>query len=153
EAGTQQTASAQPDVRDHRKQAGPTGAPPAPRERRVPASPDTGPREAPPAPKAETPGTRAGYVWVPGPWDWKNAKWEWVNGHWERERAGKKWREARWEQKGGKWTFVAGGWIDAGDTPTPGPGRPGRDDHPREAPPSPREEKIAARAGYVWISG
>jgi hypothetical protein len=105
------------------------------------------PRVAPPSPRQEKVAARAGFVWVPGNWDWKNGKWEWVAGRWERERAGKQWREPRWEKKGDYWELVAGAWIDGGPAPAPGY------DRPREAPPSPRQEKVAARAGFVWVPG
>jgi hypothetical protein len=44
-------------------------------------------------------------------------------------------------------TSVEGDWIDDAAP------APAGYDRPRDAPPSPREEKIAARAGFVWISG
>lgn len=129
-ACTVTTASARPPVvRDHR---GPVA--------------DRGPRQAPPPPRAERPGAaRRGFVWVQGHWDWRNGRWEWIGGHWEREQRGKRWNPVRWEQRGGVWVRVDGRWDVGGDD----------DDrrYPREAPPSPREERQAARAGFVWIRG
>ncbi len=140
------TASAQPDVRDHRERKGP---PPDVRDRRrPPPPPDTaGPREAPPAPREEKLEARPGFVWVRGRWDWKGGKWEWVAGHWERERAAKRWVDGRWDRKGDTWVYVAGQWVDSGVVPAPPDGRP------REAPPAPREEKYDARPGFVWVRG
>jgi len=141
------TAGAQPDVRDHR-----TKNPPDVRERRRPPAPppaDAGPREAPPSPRAEAMAARAGYVWIPGRWDWKGGKWDWQAGHWERERAGKKWNEGRWDRKGDVYVYVDGSWGDGAAAPVPAPPQGG----PREAPPSPRDEKMAARPGYVWVRG
>jgi hypothetical protein len=112
----------------------------------VPAPGYSGPREAPPSPREERIAARAGFVWIPGRWDWKANKWEWLAGHWERERAGKKWRDGRWDRSGDQWAYVEGDWIDDA---APAPGY----DRPREAPPSPREERMAARAGFVWVPG
>ncbi|HWO19646.1 MAG TPA: IPT/TIG domain-containing protein [Kofleriaceae bacterium] len=141
------TAAAQPDVRDHRTKEERRDA------RRPPPPPEpagAGPREAPPAPREEKmDAPRPGFVWVRGRWDWKGGKWDWVNGHWERERAGKKWREGRWERKGDTWGYIEGGW-DVGDAAPPG----GPDGRPREAPPTPREEKMdPPRPGFVWVRG
>jgi hypothetical protein len=91
----------------------------------VPPPAGDAPTEAPPAPKDEPQQPRAGFVWVPGQWDWKAGKYDWTPGHWEREQAGKHWRPARWEQHGALWTQVAGGWeaegaMAAGVTPPPG---------------------------------
>ncbi len=128
--------------------------------RRLPPPKDDGPKEAPPPPKAEAaPGTKAGYIWVAGRWNWKDGKYEWVPGHWERTRANKQWREGRWEKRGDRWAWVEGSWVSANEpapapTPTPPSPPPRANDYPREAPPPPREEKRdAARAGYVWVAG
>ena len=137
-------ASAQPVVRDHRDKAP---------ERRRPVV--VAPREAPPPEKAETPGEKAGFVWLSGRWDWRADKWEWVPGHWERERAGKSWRKGRWEKRGDSWAYAEGTWGDRNDPPpTPTPPPVANDDRPREPPPPPRQEKReAARAGFVWAEG
>jgi hypothetical protein len=130
---------AQPTVRDHRV---PNPEPPQPvrDHRKLPP----GPTEPPP-PRAEAPAAHAGFVWIPGRWDWRG-KWEWVPGHEERERAGKKWREGRWDHRGDQWVYSDGEWIDAGDAKPAG-------DYPREAPPPPREENMAPKPGFVWIVG
>jgi hypothetical protein len=107
-----------------------------------------GPREAPPAPKAERPpGARGGFVWVAGEWDWRANRWDWTPGHWERERAGKKWRETRWEKQGDVFIRITGDWIDGGVVVV------APSQHPTNPPPSPREERVAARAGFVWDPG
>jgi hypothetical protein len=136
------TAGAQPNVRDHRKAPPPPGQPPPP----PPGAPMAEPREAPPSPREEKMAARAGFVFIPGRWDWKAGKWEWVAGHWERERKGKRWMEGRWERKGDVWAYTEGRWDDGDATPPPG-------DRPREAPPAPREEKIETRAGFMWVRG
>ncbi len=132
---TVSTASAQPNVRDHR---GPRPAPPPPPPPQGAPVADTGPREAPPPPKAEKIGRRRGWTWVAGNWDWKNGAWTWEAGHWEKERRGKRFRERRWENQGGKWVRIEGDW---------------QDDRPNAAPPAPQEEKWQPRAGFVWVRG
>lgn len=155
-AGTTRS-SAQPTVRDHRGSNGPPPAPPPQppadrdhdrghdRDHRKEPPTAAGPTEAPPAPQAEKPAAHAGFVWVPGRWDWRG-KWEWVPGHEERERAGKKWREGHWDHQADKWAYSDGAWIDAGDA------KPA-DNYPHEAPPPPREENMASRAGFVFAPG
>lgn len=138
------TAIAQPVVRDHRKPAETKPEPPTRDERRGPGPTDhRGPREAPPAPRAETPGTKNGYLWIGGRWEWKTDKYEWTAGHWERPRARKTWRDGRWDKRGDRWIYVEGTWGNP-----PGP------DYPREAPPPRRADRQGAqRAGYVWVDG
>lgn len=129
-AGTVDTVSAQPNVRDHRR----TG----PNDNDRNHDRDRGPREAPPAPRVERQAARKGYVWVSGHWDWQGGKWTWVSGRWERERPGKRWRAVRWELRGGVYVRVDGDWED---------------DLPRVAPPAPKVERKPARKGFVWIPG
>lgn len=148
------------DERDHRaappppaQPSPPPAQPSPPPAQPTPPPPPTerdhrraaGPPDAPPPPRAETPSARAGFVWIPGRWDWRG-RWEWIAGHEERERPGKKWREGRWERKGDAWAYIDGEWIEGGGA------RPA-DDYPREAPPPPRDEHPEARAGFVWIIG
>ena len=66
---------------------------------------------APPAPRYEVvPAPRAGYVWVPGFWDWRGNHHVWARGHWERERSGYHWHPNRWEQREGRWALEKGRW-------------------------------------------
>ena len=123
--GTASIADAQPTVRDHR----------GPRDRV-----DVAPREAPPPDREERVVARRGQVWVAGHWEWKRGKWEWQAGRFEREKQGKRWRRAKWERQGDVYVRVDGAWDDA-------PAAPDR------APPDRREEKIARRNGFVWITG
>jgi hypothetical protein len=125
-AGTP-NSSAQPDVRDHRGAKAPPPAAPPPADRdhgrghehdRKRPPPATEPTEAPPAPQAETATSRAGFVWIPGRWDWRG-KWEWVAGHAERERAGKNWREGHWDHQGDKWVYSDGAWAEVGTASPP----------------------------------
>jgi hypothetical protein len=123
-------AFAQPAERDHR------GGPDVRDHRMLPPPPPgaiVGPTEAPPAPQAEIPGTKAGFEWVAGRWDWKG-KWAWIPGHWERERAGKHWHPGAWAQHDGKWAYVEGQWA-AGETAPPPP--PPMPPPPTGAPPPP----------------
>lgn len=129
-------ASAQPNVRDHRRKV-------PVRKGGIDAGAtvvvDIGPpKAAPPAPRREKIGRRRGFVWVSGHWDWRRGQWVWVNGRWEKERRGKRWRERRWEQRGDVWVSVDGDWAD---------------DRPTAAPPTPREERVAARRGFIWVAG
>lgn len=121
-------------------------APPAPTPPpAVTPPPGAWPTSAPPPPRAEKIGARAGFVWVPGQWDWRNNKWEWVAGHWERERAGKRWRPSRWEERDGRWSRIDGDWIDDHGPPgPPGPGvhPPGPPGHPGMRPRPRREWKL-----------
>ena len=66
---------------------------------------------APPAPRHEVvPGTRQGYVWQPGFWQWRDGRHVWARGHWVRERKGYHWHPSRWEERGGRWQFQGGRW-------------------------------------------
>jgi len=66
---------------------------------------------APPAPRYEvTPAPRAGYVWIPGYWDYEGHRHVWRKGHWEHERHGYTWVPSRWEQRDGKWALERGRW-------------------------------------------
>ena len=89
----------------------------------VPPPPnDHHPHQPPPPPRNESASAKAGFIWVPGRWDWRNDQWAWVDGHWERERAGKKWRPARWENQSNTWVLIDGDWIDtSAQIPPPPP--------------------------------
>jgi hypothetical protein len=91
----------------------PPPPPPPPNGNMPPPPNDHHPHQAPPPPRNETPAMKAGFMWIPGRWDWKNEQWAWVDGHWERERAGKKWRPAQWQNQSNTWVLVDGDWIDA----------------------------------------
>ena len=69
--------------------------------------------EAPPTPMAESitisPG--AGYVWIPGAWDWRGSAWVWVHGQWAHPPApGAVWVAHRYEERNGTHVFIRGGW-------------------------------------------
>jgi hypothetical protein len=91
--------------------------------------PGAGPSSAPPPPRDEKFQPRAGFVWIPGQWDWRDNKWDWVAGHWERERAGKRWNPSRWEQRDGRWSRIDGDWVDASAPMPPPPGQQGPGRH------------------------
>ena len=66
---------------------------------------------APPAPRYEVvPAPRAGYVWVPGYWDWRGNRHVWMRGHWERERHGYYWHPNRWIERDGHYVLEKGRW-------------------------------------------
>ncbi|HEX3062957.1 MAG TPA: hypothetical protein VHP55_09795, partial [Usitatibacter sp.] len=56
------------------------------------------------------PAPRAGYVWVPGFWDWRGHRHVWMRGHWEREHHGMYWHPNRWVQNEGRWSLEHGHW-------------------------------------------
>jgi YXWGXW repeat-containing protein len=69
-------------------------------------------RIPPPPPHRETiPPPRAGYVWIPGYWDWRNARHSWVVGRWAPERRGCHWKPHRWVSRNGRWFLQVGGWT------------------------------------------
>ena len=129
------TASADPNVRDHRR--GPKFGAKVKVDLTVNAGP---PREAPPPPRVERFGRRNGWVWVAGNWEWKKGQWVWEAGHWEKRRKGKRWNNHRWERQGDVWVRIDGRWDDAPAVPT-------------AAPPPPQQEKWSPKRGYVWVKG
>jgi hypothetical protein len=83
-------------------------------------------REAPPALRAERmPPPRAGYLWVPGHWDWRNNHHIWVKGAWLRDRAGYVYHQPAWEQRDGRWHMARGAWV-RGQRDRDGDGVPNR---------------------------
>ncbi len=90
----------------------------------TPPSADGRPHEAPPTPREEREAARAGFVFLPGRWDWKAGKWEWMPGRFEKEHPGKQWRAAHWEQRDGAYALVEGDWVDAGAAVPPPPPPP-----------------------------
>jgi hypothetical protein len=66
---------------------------------------------APPSPRYEVvPAPRAGYVWVPGYWDWRGNHHVWAKGHWEREHHGMYWHPNRWTESNGHYILERGRW-------------------------------------------
>ena len=65
---------------------------------------------APPAPQAESPGTRAGSVWVSGRWEWRNGTYKWRKGRWQKARTGHVWVAGYWERNGNRHRWVDGHW-------------------------------------------
>jgi len=85
----------------------------------------------PPAPVYEAvPAPRAGFIWVPGFWDWDGARHAhvWAPGRWEAERPGYAYEAPRWERRPEGWVLMRGGW---GGRPEPyrGPEHGRYDDH------------------------
>ena len=105
--------------------------PPPPMPNGAPPPNDHRPHAPPPPPRAESSLAKAGFVWIPGRWDWKNDQWAWLDGHWERERAGKRWRPAEWRNQDNAWVLVDGDWIDA-NAQVPPPPPPGDHDMDRD---------------------
>ena len=73
----------------------------------------------PPPPRVETFGSRPGFLFVKGRWNWSNGQWAWVDGHWERERSGYAWNEGRWERRGNRWEWIDGTWTTSNSAPPP----------------------------------
>jgi len=67
----------------------------------------------PPAYYEAVPAPRAGWVWVPGYWDWRGHRHHWVGGHWVRARHGYAYHVPHWYQSGGRWYVSRGGWRDS----------------------------------------
>lgn len=65
----------------------------------------------PPSRDEPVPEPRAGYVWVPGYWDWVNERYFWVAGRWFPERRGYHWLRHRWIFREGRWYLATGGWM------------------------------------------
>ena len=53
----------------------------------------------------------AGYVWVPGYWNWGGSDYIWVAGEWHRPpHDGATWRAPRWRHADRGWYIEHGGW-------------------------------------------
>ncbi len=74
------------------------------------------PNQPPPPVQVESPGNRAGYVWVTGYYQWGNGSYQWTPGHWERERANMMWEAGRWELRGDRYLWVEGRWVPGGNS-------------------------------------
>ncbi len=92
---------------------------------------------APPAPKRAAPGTKAGYVWVAGRWEWRNSNWKWRRGRWQKARTGYAWVPGYWERKGNRHRWVKGSWKSGGG------GVIKRDHRKKER----KEERVPVRRG------
>jgi hypothetical protein len=112
------------------------------------------------------------WVWIDGHWERERAGYAWNEGRWER-------RADRWEWIDGNWTTAGSGSVSAqggvsvGDTgmrrPDPGYTQTNTvnthteggvsvttstsSEYPTAAPPPPRVESQAGRAGFVWVTG
>jgi len=65
----------------------------------------------PPAPLVEAvPAPRAGWMWVPGYWEWRGHHHVWVGGHWVRERVGYYYAPGAWVLREGRYYYEAPGW-------------------------------------------
>ena len=64
----------------------------------------------PPVYYEPVPVARAGWVWVPGFWDWRHERHHWVRGHWVRERPGHYYAPARWVAYDGRYYYHRPGW-------------------------------------------
>ena len=83
-------------------------------------------RIPPPPPHHETiPPPRAGYVWIPGYWDWRSSRHTWIVGRWAPERRGCHWKPHRWVSRNGRWYLKVGGWTP--DVMVDAAARPGAD--------------------------
>lgn len=102
-------------VRVRERRHSPAVQPARPVVRSQPAAPSPYPTNAPPPLRAESPGQRAGFVWVRGHWEWRNGRWKWKPGVWKRVRTGFRWVPGHWEQRGNRYVWVAGQWEQATD--------------------------------------
>jgi len=69
---------------------------------------------APPALQYEVvPAPRAGWVWVPGVWEWRRGRYVWIGGHWVVARPGFTYVPAAWVERRGHWVYRAGAWARA----------------------------------------
>ena len=64
-----------------------------------------------PAPRIEQVGTRAGFFWIAGHWEWRGTSWEWADGHWEAERPNMKWQPGHYDVQGGIHVWIEGHWT------------------------------------------
>ena len=67
----------------------------------------------PPAYYEVVPAPRAGWVWVPGYWDWRGHRHHWIAGHWVRARHGYAYHVPHWYERDGRWYIARGGWRDS----------------------------------------
>jgi hypothetical protein len=69
---------------------------------------------APPAaPYEVVPAPRAGYVWVPGYYDYRYNRYHWVRGRWVTHRPGHYYEPVRWVYRDGHSYRHGGAWGDA----------------------------------------
>lgn len=104
---------------------------------------DDFPTAEPPRPRDEVIAPRAGFVWIPGRWEWRRRQWQWVDGRWEAERVGSRFTPGRWEYVSGRWRWTDGRW-DAAPVAA----------YPTSAPPvAPAETIPSFGRDQVWIAG
>jgi hypothetical protein len=70
--------------------------------------------QPPPAPiaRVEVPGPppAAGYVWVPGYWDWNGHDYVWISGRYQASRPDSVWVAGHWQGSDSGWQWVPGYW-------------------------------------------
>jgi hypothetical protein len=64
----------------------------------------------PPPVRVENVGSRAGYIWAPGHWEWNGRSYAWVSGSYIFDRRPAKWSPDHWEQEGAQWHYIPGHW-------------------------------------------
>lgn len=67
----------------------------------------------PPVYYEAVPAPRAGFIWVPGYWDWRATRYHWVGGHWLRHRPGYVYEPVRWHHRDGRYYYGRSGWRDS----------------------------------------
>ncbi len=92
----------------------------------------------PPPPPNSITQPAIGQIWIPGFYEWRNGQYVWKPGTLAGFRPGFRFNPGSWTLRGDRYVWNDGGWVN---------------DYPNAAPPSPREERIAARQGFVFLPG
>ncbi len=98
-----------------------------------------GPTKPPPPPPPNAIGrVNPGEQWIPGFYEWRNFQYVWKPGTVAAFRPGYRFEPGQWTLRGHHYEWTDGKWVN---------------DYPNAAPPTPREERIAARQGFTYLPG
>lgn len=64
-----------------------------------------------PAPRIEQVGTKLGFIWIAGHWEWRDGTWAWIGGRWEAERPNMRWLPGHYEVRGSIHVWIEGRWA------------------------------------------
>jgi hypothetical protein len=114
--------------------------------------------QPPPPPQREDIRADVGFVVLPGRWAWVDGRYVWQRGQRSRVQPGMHYEPGLWIERDGHWIWTNGSWVrDTEGTRSPPlipEARPApRPAAPISAPPPPRDERVEARAGFVWARG